>query len=76
MSARTGIIPEPIARQPWGMLVPLYLLVLFGAAVLYSAAGGSMDPYASSHLTRFGVFMLMAAFIAWGLGHNCPHQGC
>ncbi|MBD2841857.1 rod shape-determining protein RodA [Erythrobacter rubeus] len=58
------IIPDPISRQPWGMLIPLFLLVAFGAAVLYSAAGGSMDPYASSHLVRFGVFLVMAAIIA------------
>lgn len=63
MSARTGIIPDPIARQPWRMLIPLFMLVTFGAAVLYSAAGGSMDPYASSHLLRFGVFLTMAAII-------------
>ncbi len=63
-TARRGIIPDPIARQPWGMLIPLFMLVAFGAAVLYSAAGGSMDPYASSHLTRFGVFLVMAGVIA------------
>lgn len=64
MSASTGIVPEPIARQPWGMLIPLFLLVLFGAAVLYSAAGGRMDPFASSHLIRFSVFLVMASIIA------------
>lgn len=64
MSASGGIIPEPIARQPWVMLIPLFMLVAFGAAVLYSAAGGSMQPYASSHLTRFAVFLVMAAVIA------------
>lgn len=58
------LVPEPIARQPWAMLVPLFLLVSFGAAVLYSAAGGSMEPFAASHLMRFGVFMVMAAIIA------------
>jgi len=61
---RVGIIPEPIARQPWSMLIPLFMLVIFGAAVLYSAAGGSMQPFAASHLVRFGVFMTMAAIIA------------
>ncbi|MEO0906186.1 MAG: rod shape-determining protein RodA [Pseudomonadota bacterium] len=64
MNATSGIIPDPIARQPWGMLIPLCLLVAFGAAVLYSAAGGSMDPFASSHLIRFSVFLVMAAIIA------------
>jgi len=62
--ARRGIIPEPIAQQPWGMLIPLMLLTAFGATVLYSAAGGQMDPYASSHLLRFGVFLIMAGVIA------------
>ncbi len=57
-------VPDPIARQPWGMLIPLFLLVAFGAAVLYSAAGGSMQPFAASHLVRFGVFMVMASIIA------------
>ncbi len=64
MSRANAIVPEPIARQPWGMLVPLIALVLFGAAVLFSAAGGSMDPFASSHLIRFCVFLVMAAIIA------------
>lgn len=58
------LIPDPIARQPWGMLIPLILLVAFGAAVLYSAAGGSMQPFAASHLVRFAVFMVMASVIA------------
>ena len=64
MNTATGVIPEPIARQPWGMLIPLFLLVAFGAAVLFSAAGGSMDPFASSHLIRFSVFLVMASIIA------------
>ena len=59
----SNIVPAPIARQPWGMLIPLFLLVAFGAAVLYSAAGGSMQPFASSHIIRFGVFMVMATVI-------------
>ncbi|MBH5322573.1 rod shape-determining protein RodA [Erythrobacter sp. JGD-13] len=41
------------------------MLVAFGAAVLHSAAGGSMDPYASSHLIRFGVFLVVALTISY-----------
>jgi rod shape determining protein RodA len=59
----TPIVPEPIARQPWSMLIPLFLLTAFGAAVLFSAAGGSMQPFAASHLIRFAVFLAMAAVI-------------
>ena len=58
------IVPEPIARQPWQMLIPLLMLVSFGAAVLYSAAGGSMEPFAESHLVRFALFLVMASVIS------------
>ena len=42
------------------MLFPLFVLIGFGALVLFSAAGGSWDPYASSHVIRFLVFLPMA----------------
>jgi rod shape determining protein RodA len=54
------IVPAPIARQPWQMILPLTLLVLFGAAVLYSAAGGHLQPFALSHVIRFAIFLVMA----------------
>ncbi|ANY20833.1 Rod shape-determining protein RodA [Tsuneonella dongtanensis] len=56
-----SVIPAPIARQPWAMLAPLILLTLFGAAVLFSAAGGKVQPFALSHLIRFAVFLTMAS---------------
>lgn len=57
------VIPDQIARQPWSMLIPLFLLVGFGALVLYSAAGGAMQPFATSHLIRFAVAMVIASTI-------------
>lgn len=63
-TSNNSLIPDPIARQPWEMLFPLLMLVLFGAAVLYSAAGGAIQPFAASHIVRFTVFMVMAAIIA------------
>ena len=59
-----SIVPEAIARQPWHMLVPLTGLVSLGAAVLYSAAGGSLQPYALSHVVRFFIFLVMAIVIS------------
>lgn len=59
-----GIVPEPIARQPWEMLFPLLLLTTFGGLVLYSAGGGAMEPFALSHFIRFLVFAMLAAVIA------------
>ena len=61
---RAGIIPAPIARQPWQVILPLTALVLFGTAVLYSAAAGNIRPWALTHLIRFGVFLVMALMIA------------
>ena len=62
--AARGIVPEPIARQPWEMLIPLLLLTAFGGLVLYSAGGGAMEPFAKSHFIRFGVLSVMTAIIA------------
>jgi len=59
-----SIVPEPISRQPWQMLIPLCGLVLLGGAVLYSAAGGHLQPYALSHVVRFCVFLAMAIGIS------------
>ncbi|WP_067734676.1 rod shape-determining protein RodA [Novosphingobium naphthalenivorans] len=59
-----SIVPEVVARQPWRMLIPLFGLVSLGAAVLYSAAGGHLQPYALSHVIRFGVFLVMAIVIS------------
>jgi rod shape determining protein RodA len=58
-----AVLPAPLAGIPWRMLVPLTFLVGFGAAVLYSAAGGSLQPFAASHALRFGIFLAMALVI-------------
>jgi rod shape determining protein RodA len=60
-------IPDPVARQPWRVIIPLTCLVFFGAAVLYSASpvpGGSMRPWALSHLLRYFVFLGLALLLA------------
>ena len=59
-----NILPGPLQGIPWRVLLPLTALVCFGSAVLYSAAGGSMQPYAMSHLLRFAVFLAMALVIS------------
>ena len=59
-----SILPEPVARQPWQVILPLVALVSFGATVLYSAAGGSLRPWALTHFVRFFVFLAMAIVIS------------
>ena len=58
------VVPEAIARQPWGVILPLSALVIFGGSVLYSAAGGELQPWALTHVIRFVVFLAMALVIA------------
>ncbi|MBB4856711.1 rod shape determining protein RodA [Novosphingobium chloroacetimidivorans] len=59
-----SIVPETIARQPWQVLIPLAMLVALGAAVLYSAAGGHLQPYALNHVLRFCFFLLAAVILS------------
>ena len=59
-----SIIPDPLRALPWNVLAPLSLLVLFGSAVLYSAAGSHMSPWATKHLINFALFLSMAVVIS------------
>nr|WP_267395522.1 MULTISPECIES: rod shape-determining protein RodA [unclassified Sphingomonas] len=60
MSSR--IIPEPLARLPWRVLLLVVAIGVFGQVVLYSAAGGSLHPWALSQGLRF--FVLLGGAIA------------
>lgn len=68
LSARN---PELTLRQKvwqlnWGLVLLLTLIAGVGFAMLYSAANGSMEPWASRQMMRFGlglVIMLAAALI-------------
>jgi rod shape determining protein RodA len=55
-----GIIPPFLTRFSWRPIFFLSALAVFGAVVLYSAAGGAFSPWASSHLLRFSVFLVLA----------------
>ena len=59
-------IIERLLRLHWGFVVLVSLPVAVGCAMLYSAAGGSFDPWASRQLVRFGIgvsFMLVVALV-------------
>lgn len=55
-----GIIPAPIAALPWRLILLLFTMTSFGTMVLYSAAGGNLQPWAGQHMIRFLVFLAMA----------------
>ena len=59
-----SIIPEPVARQPWRVILSLSALVLFAGAVLVSAAGGNLRPWALTHVIRFAIMLAMALALA------------
>ncbi len=59
-----SIVPAPILSLPWRVIFILTALVCFGATVLYSAAGGSFQPWAGKHLLRFAMFMTMAVVMS------------
>lgn len=58
------VVPDPVRRQPWSLIIPLTGLVLFGAVVLDSAAAGDFSTYARSHLVRFAVFLTAALIVS------------
>lgn len=55
-----SVVPAPIATLPWRVIFILTALVGFGATVLYSAAGGHLEPWAGKHIARFLVLLAMA----------------
>ncbi|HWU01704.1 MAG TPA: rod shape-determining protein RodA [Novosphingobium sp.] len=64
MNNSHSIIPAPLRNLPWHVLAPLSLLVMFGATVLYSAAGGHMQPWAMKHLINFVMFLGLAIAVS------------
>ncbi|ATW04862.1 rod shape-determining protein RodA [Sphingorhabdus sp. YGSMI21] len=60
----SDFIPAPIAQLPWKTILLLFVLASFGFIVLYSAAGGSLTPWAGMHMVRFTIFLLMAVVMS------------
>ncbi|WP_373490746.1 rod shape-determining protein RodA [Parasphingorhabdus sp.] len=60
----SDFIPAPIAQLPWKTILLLFVLASFGFVVLYSAAGGSLNPWAGPHMVRFVVFLAMAIVLS------------
>ena len=58
------IVPAPIASLPWRVIFILTALVGFGATILYSAAGGHLEPWAGKHVIRFAVLLVLALIMS------------
>ena len=55
-----------LKRLHWGLIAIIFLIVLVGTGLLYGAGapGGSWEPYAEKHLTRFVAGLGVAILIA------------
>jgi len=61
----SAIIPRPLARLPWRLIFMIAGIALFGLIVLYSAAGGSLQPWALKQGVVFLVFLSVAIAMSW-----------
>ena len=55
-------LSQKIARLNWWLILLICCVASVGIASLYSAAGGSMEPWASRQLVRFGVGLVGIGF--------------
>jgi len=51
-------LAEKFGQINWGMVFVISLIAVIGCAMLYSAAEGSLDPWASRQAVRFGAGLL------------------
>ena len=58
-------LSDKIWQSNWGMIFVIALISSFGFAMLYSAANGSWDPWASRQVVRFGVGLALLFFVAF-----------
>ena len=55
---------QRIRKTPWTMILILIVLGMIGVLALYSAADGSWTPWASRHLIRLGLGLVIMSVIA------------
>jgi len=61
----SAIIPQPLARLPWRLLFLIMGIAMIGLLTLYSAAGGSVNPWALKQAFIFLVFLTVAVGMSW-----------
>jgi len=53
-----------LGQMSWGLVLLLTMTSCLGFAMLYSAANGSLEPWASRQMTRFGVGLVLMFIVA------------
>ena len=61
----SAILPQPLARLPWRLLFLIAVICTVGLLTLYSAAGGSMSPWASKQALIILAFLCVAIGMSW-----------
>jgi rod shape determining protein RodA len=61
----SAIIPQPLARLPWRLIWLVALICTIGVVTLYSAAGGSMSPWALKQALTMVAFAALAVAISY-----------
>jgi rod shape determining protein RodA len=61
---RQSVIPAPLRMLPWSVLLLTLSICGFGLVILYSAAGGSLSPWALNQGMRMAMFLAMAMVLA------------
>ncbi|OSZ71019.1 rod shape-determining protein RodA [Sphingomonas sp. IBVSS1] len=64
MDLLNGPWRRELARLPWGVVLLISAIAGFGTMVLYSAGGGSLDPWALKHGVRFAILLVGALALA------------
>ena len=57
-------LAEKFGQINWGLVFVITLIAAIGCAMLYSAAEGSIDPWASRQAVRFGAGLLLMFAVA------------
>jgi len=60
-----SLVPAPIANLPWKLIFLVVAIGGFGGLCLYSAAGGSLLPWALPHFVRFIGLLTMAIGLSY-----------
>jgi rod shape determining protein RodA len=60
-----SFVPAQVARLPWTLIFVVLAIGIFGGMCLFSAAGGSMRPWALLHFVRFFALLGMAVAMSY-----------
>ena len=70
----SAIIPRPLARLQWRLIFLVAAIAMFGLIVLYSAAGGSVQPWAIKQGIVFLFFLGIAIAMSWMSERTSPSR--